>query len=1527
MGESGSRQASALSSGLRKGVVAGATAAGAAGAAAFGTALKLGFDRLTAIDNAKGKLRGLGHDAAAQAKIMDSAMASVKGTAFGLGDAASISASAIAAGIKPGQELTKYLKTTADAATIAGSSLGEMGSIFNQVQTGQQAMTDDLNQLADRGIPIYQWLAKEMKVSAGEVKGLASEGKVSSEIFFRAVQSNIAGAALESGKTVTGSFNNVKAALGRLGAAALEPSFNRLPAAFGSITSSLDGATPRIKEFAKGLDAKVFDEWIPAAQKAFNNPEVRAGLTEASQLGASFLQVVRDLAPAAGQIAGSLAQASGALGVSTWQLFITGLEAAVGVLSTLEPLISGVAGLMRHNQAVVTTAVAAWLLFKTVPGLLNNVTRAISPVSGAAQTMGTRFTGAIGNVRDFGEAYRQSMTWVRQSNPTISTASAHMQVLRANASSAASAGMNALKSGASGVIGALGGPFSAALVGAGIAFAAISAKNQKATQSMEAYDQATKNVSKTQIALNEALMSSRGSGTDTKVKDAGLERMQAYREQLEAESKRTGSFWDRYKIGNKTREAGQSPTSRATDIERQAEAAKSAVAELDKLKMTQQNLADVTYGGQAAFDALIGKLSASGDAGRRVAADMQQARTEFQQQQDMARRAAPGINELSKAMQVLSDKTASASDKSNALKAALDALNPARTAGDAIAAHDKVLQQVADSSQQAADRTKGFGDQLIGIGGAISTTTANGNALRDSLKSIVDASTEAVSKGQPVAEVNAKNAAAFQQLATQYGVTVEQIQAAYGTLGGKDLTFVAKVTGAPEAVQQVGLVARAFEAMPDKKEIPFQTNQIQAARGELEKLGFKVEEIKDRPGWVNVSANTDAAKARLAEIKTIISSEIPSDKPVNVSTPGGAAVLDLLKSLGVEVRTNNAKDITVASPLAPGVLDLLKQLGIEVKQNNDKTISVTQTGVDRARAEQNELTKPGTKYIDVQMRNIPAESVGRTIGMQANGGIVAMAGGGLRQIAKPQSAGIYAGRGAGTIFAEEETGGEAYIPLAGSKRGRSTAILAEVARLFGMTLMGPTQSFAEGGLRTAAAINDFPRASGLEGSPYVWGGVNWGDCSGAMSAIANFAVGLAPFASRFATASEGAELAKRGFKTGRGPAGSLRFGWVNGGPGGGHTAGTLPDGTNVEMGGGRGNGQVGGKAAGADDSQFTDHAYLPLGDSGQTTGSPSQAMVDAATQQVNAAQTSLEQARQRQQALGPDAKPEDVQNAAALVAAGESTLTAAQAKLDQLQSKAAGSDSTSTSAAPSGEQRVYVTNWPAGLGDTQSSSAGVKFSLFANGGIEDHTAHITDKLRVFGEPETGGEAYIPLSPAKRARSLAIWQQTGKRLGVNAFAAGGIAAPKIEAPKIDVKARALGPGMALPIPDGAGAPQLADSQAPAATFDGAKYTQERLTKLGVDMLGIAKDAAIQTLVPGGALPSILTNSVGLAKSIGDGLQSSQQNQRTETASSGSQNGGNQVVNNVTINATNTDDAFRQWQTKQNRDAAAFEGKLP
>ena len=66
---------------------------------------------------------------------------------------------------------------------------------------------------------------------------------------------------------------------------------------------------------------------------------------------------------------------------------------------------------------------------------------------------------------------------------------------------------------------------------------------------------------------------------------------------------------------------------------------------------------------------------------------------------------------------------------------------------------------------------------------------------------------------------------------------------------------------------------------------------------------------------------------------------------------------------------------------------------------------------------------------------------------------------------------------------------------------------------------------------------------------------------------------------------------------------------------------------------------------------------------------------------------------------------------------------------------------------------------------------------FAGGGVENHAAKLYrrhDGMRIFNEPETGGEAYIPLAnDHRRPRAVAIWRQTGRELGM--FAGGGITA--------------------------------------------------------------------------------------------------------------------------------------------------------
>ena len=69
--------------------------------------------------------------------------------------------------------------------------------------------------------------------------------------------------------------------------------------------------------------------------------------------------------------------------------------------------------------------------------------------------------------------------------------------------------------------------------------------------------------------------------------------------------------------------------------------------------------------------------------------------------------------------------------------------------------------------------------------------------------------------------------------------------------------------------------------------------------------------------------------------------------------------------------------------------------------------------------------------------------------------------------------------------------------------------------------------------------------------------------------------------------------------------------------------------------------------------------------------------------------------------------------------------------------------------------------------------------FYARGGIrERHVAQIAPAgaWRVWAEPETGGESYIPLAPSKRARSLEVWAETGNRLGVPGFANGAVVPP-------------------------------------------------------------------------------------------------------------------------------------------------------
>lgn len=322
-----------------------------AGAIMGAKVIKGGIDRALNIDAARGKLAGLGHDAKAIDGIMASALKSVQGTAYGLDAAATTAAGAVAARVKPGRDLTKYLTLAADAASIAGVSMGEMGSIFNKVQTSQRAYTMELNQLADRGIPIYQWLQKEYGVTATELRKMVSKGKVDAATFKRVINDNIGGAAQASGDTMRGTLANLGAAFSRLGAGVVSSALPQVKSGLQGLTGTVDNLGPRVNAAAAVAGRAFTGVIVPAVKAAWS--WFKQYLWPAITEGASIIGSA--LGPAASTIAGAFASMDGGA---------AGTAATIG--TTLASAITTAATVIAQVITVTSQIVALFIKWRDV---------------------------------------------------------------------------------------------------------------------------------------------------------------------------------------------------------------------------------------------------------------------------------------------------------------------------------------------------------------------------------------------------------------------------------------------------------------------------------------------------------------------------------------------------------------------------------------------------------------------------------------------------------------------------------------------------------------------------------------------------------------------------------------------------------------------------------------------------------------------------------------------------------------------------------------------------------------------------------------------------------------------------------------------------------------------------------------------------------------------------------------------------------------------------------------------------------
>jgi len=79
----------------------------------------------------------------------------------------------------PVKELEGTLRTLGDISAGTGKDFNELATIFGKAKTQGVVQGEELNQLAEAGVPIYSKLAEVLKIAEADVRKFGSEGKIS----------------------------------------------------------------------------------------------------------------------------------------------------------------------------------------------------------------------------------------------------------------------------------------------------------------------------------------------------------------------------------------------------------------------------------------------------------------------------------------------------------------------------------------------------------------------------------------------------------------------------------------------------------------------------------------------------------------------------------------------------------------------------------------------------------------------------------------------------------------------------------------------------------------------------------------------------------------------------------------------------------------------------------------------------------------------------------------------------------------------------------------------------------------------------------------------------------------------------------------------------------------------------------------------------------------------------------------------------------------------------------------------------
>ncbi|QFP96803.1 tape measure protein [Gordonia phage Mcklovin] len=561
-----------------------------------------------------------------------------------------------------------------------------------------------------------------------------------------------------------------------------------------------------------------------------------------------------------------------------------GAGSALGAIGSVASMVGAAFGdLPGPIQSAIMAVVAMRIAQRLLGGQMQSLQQRVAGVGGAWQGYSQR----VANVQRAASLTGQSMgrlqastiamgQTVRNASPTLMS----MQAAFLRASSAAStmprtagafsAATTGMAAGARGLIGALGGPWGLAIMGATIALGAFIKKKQEDKQkSQEA------------AAQTESWADQIGR--------AGGKITSALRTDV---LKQADDDTKKLAVSNKTlaqtmTDLGFSNKDTVDTILKQGDAYERVRNRLIAMQNDRENSDQDTRA--AAYDARLEleRLAKQADDAKTKAQRLAQANGDMRVSFDKNNTA---VGAMTEAMTEFEESTDGAASKVDKLAKALSQLN---SDGQT---EEEAQQSWSDSIRDLAKALGEAGTAAVLANGKIDFTTEKGSALQDAVQKQAEA-------------FNQVAAAAFEAARAQGKSIPEAVELARTKLVEQRKALIDSLTAQGLSADAARRLADAYGLIPNQVATNLNVVGLDEANAGV---GTLLVQLNTLPREKPVTVNTPGGRGAFDLLRSIGAQvREGNNKQIEVTSPMAPAVLDLLHRLGLAVRTNNGKTIVV----------------------------------------------------------------------------------------------------------------------------------------------------------------------------------------------------------------------------------------------------------------------------------------------------------------------------------------------------------------------------------------------------------------------------------------------------------------------------------------------------------------------------------------------------------------------------------------------------------------------------------------